>query len=221
MRTATRTAMTTDPIARLMLMQWLSPAFPTGAFAYSHGLEQVIADGDVHDARSLARWLMDVLTLGTGWQDAVLLCQGLRGTDIDEIDATARALAPCAERLTETLDQGAALARTVAALTGRDLPPRSLPATLAQAAAPLALPPSEVAAQFLLAFAGNLVTIAVRHVPLGQTEGQRVLFELMPRIADLAARAADAGPDDLGSATLGADLAAMRHETRDVRLFRT
>lgn len=206
----------------LTLVQWLSPAFPTGAYAYSHGLERVIARGELRDAGALADWLDGVLALGAGWQDAVLLAQGLApGADLDALDALARALAPSAERLRETLEQGAALARAVAGVTGRPLSPRPLPLALAEAARPLPVPPETVIALFLQAFAGNLVTVAVRHVPLGQTEGQAVLAALTPRILDLAAAAARATPDDLGGAALAADLAAFEHETQDIRIFRT
>ncbi|WP_370223028.1 urease accessory UreF family protein [Pararhodobacter marinus] len=101
----------------LCVTQWLSPAFPTGAFAYSHGLERVIATGTIRDAATLEDWLTGILLHGAGWQDAVLLAQGLRaGTDLDALDALARALAPSAERLKETLDQGAALSRTIAGM---------------------------------------------------------------------------------------------------------
>lgn len=206
----------------LALVQWLSPAFPTGAFAYSHGLEQVIGDGDVCDAASFALWLTDIMRHGAGWQDAVLLAQGLReGADLDALDAIAAALQPCSERLLESTEQGAAFARSVAHVTARPLPPRALPLAVAEAAAPLGLPHAQVIALHLQAFAGNLVTIATRHVPLGQSEGQAVLADLGPLIADLAARAALAGPQDFGNSCLAADLAAMRHETRDIRLFRT
>lgn len=125
----------------LTLVQWLSPAFPTGAFAYSHGLERAIAAGDVTDAASFASWLCNILHHGAGWQDAVLLNAALQaGADHDALDALARALTPSSERLQESAEQGAALARTVAGLTGRNLPPRLLPVTLAGAAAPLDLP---------------------------------------------------------------------------------
>ncbi|MCW1933011.1 urease accessory protein UreF [Pararhodobacter zhoushanensis] len=206
----------------LTLMQWLSPAFPTGAFAYSHGLERVVADGTIHDAATLEDWLTGILLYGAGWQDAVLLAQALRpGTDLDALDALARALAPSAERLRETLDQGTALARTVAGITGRSLPPRALPIALGEAAQALSLPPATVIALFLQGFAGNLTTIAVRHVPLGQTAGQTVLANLAPVLGSLAASAATATLDDLGGAALAADLAAFEHETQDVRIFRT
>jgi urease accessory protein len=208
--------------AALTLVQWLSPAFPTGGFAYSHGLEQVIADGDVTDADSLRAWLAEVLRHGAGWQDAVLLAQGLRpGADFAALDALAVALQPSAERLQESAEQGAAFARTVSAITGRDLPPRCLPVAVAEATAPLGLPMAEVIALYLQGFATNLATVAIRHVPLGQSRGQATLAALLPLIAELSDRATLAGPEDFGNSCLAADLAAMRHETKDTRLFRT
>lgn len=210
-----------DP-ARLSLQQWLSPAFPTGAFAYSHGLEQVVADGAVHDAASLRAWLATVLEHGAGWQDAVLLAQGLRrGADFAALDDLARALQSSAGRLRETTEQGAAFARTVSALTGRALPPRALPVALAEAAAPLGLPAPEVIAASLQAFATNLTGIGIRHIPLGQSEGHRVLAGLLTLIAVLAERAATAGQAALYTSVPAADLAAMAHETLQPRLFRT
>lgn len=208
--------------ALLTLMQWLSPAFPTGAFAYSHGLERAIAAGDVTDAQSFEEWLRNILHHGSGWQDAVLLTHALTGdADHDALDALARALAPSAERLQESAEQGSALARMVSGLTGRVLPPRMLPVALGEAAALLALPPGQVAQLYLQNFAGNLCTIATRHVPLGQTEGQAVLTRLLPEIEALGTKAAAASLDDIGSCALAADLAAFQHETQDVRIFRT
>jgi len=229
MTTTTAIAITTpptDPVsdlsARLTLVQWLSPAFPTGAFAYSHGLEAAIAEGKIASGTDLALWLSGILEFGAGWQDAVLLSMALKdGAEHGALDELARALQPSAERLSETLDQGAALAVTVAALTGRDLPARALPVALGEAAAGLALAPAEVIGLYLHAFASNLVSAAVRFVPLGQTEGQVVLAGLHARIAALAERAAHAGEGDLGGAALGADMAAMRHETMETRIFKT
>jgi urease accessory protein len=208
--------------ALLTLVQWLSPAFPTGSFAYSHGLERVVAAGDVSDAASFEVWLRNVLRYGAGWQDAVLLCAALRNdADHHALDALARALAPSAERLPESAEQGAALARMVSGVTGRALPARMLPVAFGQAAGPLGLPMAEVAQLYVQGFASNLCTIATRHVPLGQTEGQGVLARVLPDIAELGARAALAGLDDLGGCALAADLAAFQHETMDVRIFRT
>lgn len=208
--------------ALLTLVQWLSPAFPTGAFAYSHGLERMIATGDVTDAASFEEWLRNILHHGAGWQDAILLSHALApDADHEALDALARALAPSAERLQESAEQGAAFARMISSLTGRALKPRMLPISTGEAAALLSLPHGQVAQLYLQTFASNLCTIATRHIPLGQTEGQAVLAKLLPEIALLGTWAALASLDDLGSCTLAADLAAFQHETQDVRIFRT
>ncbi len=208
--------------AALTLHHWLSPSFPTGAFAYSHGLEQVIAEGAVTDAATLEHWLADILRFGTGWQESVLIALALApNADIEQLDACSAALQPCAERLLESREQGAAFARTVAAITGRSLPARALPIAVAEAAAPLDLPKADVVALFLQAFATNLVTIAIRHLPLGQSDGHGVLARLLSLLPEIAERASRASLDDLGNSCLSADMAAFLHETKEVRLFRT
>ncbi len=207
--------------ALLPLVQWLSPAFPTGAFAYSHGLEAVIDAGEVTNAAQAQAWLSDILRFGAGWQDAVLLACALRhDADPSTLADHARALAPSRERLAETLEQGSAFARGVAALAVVvDAAP--LPVVLGQAAQGLDLRADQVIALYLHSFAANLVSVAVRFVPLGQSDGQRILAALHPLILDLAARSATAGLDDLTTATFRADLAAMHHETMDIRIYRT
>ena len=227
---ATTIAMTTtDPAVRadhlgdlLALTQWLSPAFPVGAFAWSHGLEAAIASGQVRDAAALGDWLADILRFGAGPVDAALLVLAMTGAaPLPELALLAEALAPARERRDETLAQGAAFVRTVNAVTGRDLPAMALPVAVGAAAAGLSLAPETVAALYLQGFASNLVTVAVRFVPLGQTEGQAVLARLQPVIAAVAARAVAEGAHAIGSAAFGADLAAMTHEEMEVRLFRS
>lgn len=212
-----------DPGAGLLtLVQWLSPAFPTGAYAYSHGLEFEIAAGRVTSAADLADYLAQILTYGAGWQDAVLLAHALElDADIDALAGLGHALAPSVERLQETMEQGAAFARATTELTGRDLPPRPMPIAVGQAAQELGLPKEQVIALYLHAFTANLVSAAVRFVPLGQTEGQGVLAGLHPLIQSLAAKAASASLGDITTSTLRADLAAMGHETMTTRIFRT
>lgn len=208
--------------ALLTLVQWLSPTFPTGGFAYSHGLETAIAERRIAGAEGLRHWLGDVLGFGAGRQDAILLVAALKpGADHPALDQLARALQPSSERLIETIDQGTAFARTVCALTGRTLPARTLPVAVGEAAAPLGLTPACVTALYLHAFVSNLTAVAMRFMPLGQEAGQGVLARLHPIIADLATLAADSTLEDLGGAALGADLAAMRHETLETRIFRT
>lgn len=205
----------------LSLVQWLSPAFPTGGYAYSHGLEQVIHDGGLRSGADLTEWLSAILRHGAGRQDAILLACALRGDAPDALADLAHALAPSAERWRETMEQGAALAKAVSAVTGSDIPALPLPVALGVAAAPLGLPAEQVIALYLHAFASNLTSAAVRFVPLGQNAGQQALSALHPLIEVLAQDCAKATTDDITSAALAADLAAMRHESMDVRIFKT
>ena len=207
--------------ALLALMQWLSPAFPTGAYAYSHGLEWAVSAGEVRDAAQAQAWIGDVLRHGSGWQDAVILAHALRaGADCAALADYARALAPSEERWRETTDQGTAFAIAVTALGGT-VDPNPLPVAVGQAATGLAVEPEQVIALYLHAFCANLVSVAVRFVPLGQSEGQRILTALHPAIASLAQAACAVPLDQITTATIGADLAAMRHETMDIRIYRT
>ena len=208
--------------ALLCLTQWLSPAFPAGSYAYSHGLEWAISDGDVTTAAQLQCWIAAVLTEGAGRTDAILLAQALRPeTDLADLAALAQALAASGERLVETLDQGRALGQTIAALTGRAEKAMPYPVALGAAARDLGLPVARVAALYLHAFASTLVQAGVRFVPLGQTEGQAVLTALHPVILQVAQDAACAGIDRIGSGAVRSDLAGMHHETMNVRIFRT
>ncbi len=206
----------------LTLVQWLSPAFPVGSYAYSQGLEWVIAQGEIGSAGDLHGWLADMLEQGAGRNDAIILSLALReDADLAHLAALACALAPGPERLAESLAQGAAFVATTNALTGADLADLPYPVAVGAAARGLGLPPERVIAVFLQAQVQALVQAAVRFVPLGQTEGQGVLAALTPLILRLAAQAAVAGPGDLGGAALRADMATMWHETMETRIFRT
>jgi urease accessory protein len=212
---------TISDLALLSLVQWLSPSFPTGGFAYSHGLESAVAAGEVRSAAARFGWLSDILEHGAGWNDAVLLACALRGEDIDALAATARALAGTAERLQETEAQGAAFAKARAEMTGHSTNAMPLPLALAQAAKDLSLPPERVIALFQHSFAANLVSAGVRFIPLGQAAGQRVLAALHPLIADIARRAAPATLADLAQSAFRAELQSGAHETLEVRIFKT
>ena len=205
----------------LVLAQMFSPGFPVGAFAYSHGLEQAFAGGTIASAADLEAWITELLDHGAGRSDAILLVAAMEdGADHAALAALARALAGSAERWEETRDQGAALSATLAAL-GEPTVSGAYPVVLGAAARGLGLSAEVVASLFLQAFASNLVSAAVRFMPLGQAEGQSVLAALRPVIAEVAAEVIGVGLDGLGQAAFGADLAAMEHEELEVRIFRT
>lgn len=214
------TTTTTPEEARLRLAQYLSPAFPVGGFAWSQGLEWAMDQGAVTRTR-LPLWLADWLDHGAGWTDAVLVALALRaGADHAALDDLARAACLSSERLAETVEQGAAFAANVSAL-GQPLPASALPVAFGRACAALPLPAAELIAAYVQAQAAAQISAAVRFLPLGPVEGQAMLAALQPAILRAARRAAGAGECDLHSATWGAEIAAMRHETMQTRIFRS
>jgi urease accessory protein len=218
------------------LMAWLSPSFPVGAFSYSSGLEWAVEAGDVTDVPSLRRWLTVIIGDGGVFCDAALFVNAHRATAANDaalLRAAAElavALAPSRERHLETTSQGRAFVEAVraawpcAALDRLDDSwdgPIAYPVAVAVAAAGHAVPLAPALHAFLHAAAANLISAGVRLIPLGQTDGQRVLAALEPTIAAAAARAGATALDDIGGAAFRADLATMRHETQYTRLFRS
>lgn len=201
----------------LTLTQWLSPAFPLGSYAYSHGLETAISVGAICDEATLEAWLRVIIAKGAGRNDAVLLAASRRGEDVQ---ATARALAGSKERLEEAMAQGAAFAGTLRAM-GHHISDAVLPVALGEASRALELETHEISALYLHSFTSNLISCAVRFVPLGQTAGQRVLARLSPLIAQVAQETEAAGLDDLSGGAFMSDISAMQHESQHARVFRT
>lgn len=230
-----RDAPTIDSESVLRLATWLSPAFPIGGFSYSHGLETVIADGTIADASKLEDWIAFLIERGSGWCDAVLLAEAWRAATagdearIAEVAELGAALAPSRERQMETLNLGDAFLIAVSAgwphtLTERfkQAPERvAYPVAVGIATAAHAIPLKATLAGFLNSFAGNMISVAVRLVPLGQSDGLAVVGRLQPLILPTAERAAASSLDDLGSAAILSDIASMRHETLPSRVFRS
>lgn len=216
------TEMTTGPQQLLLLLTWMSPAFPTGTFAYSHGLEWAIESGMVKTGADLKLWIEDLLTRGSGWNDAVIFARCWEG-DAAELNALALALATSRERHLETTEIGRAfrIAAGVFAAPTLDDEEIAYPVAAGAACAAMTIECRQALLAWLQGFAATLTSVAVRLVPLGQRAGLEVLRDLAPVIARAAERAAGASLADLGAITLGADIAAMRHETQYSRVFRT
>ena len=175
----------------------------------------------VSDSASLQRWVAALVEVGAGRNDVILLAHAFRANDPAPLAELALALAASAERRLEISAQGAAFARTTAAVWDLELPAMPYPVAVGRAAGLLGLPLGRTAMLYLQAFAAGIVSAGVRLIPLGQTEGQAVTLALLPIVAQVAEAALDAALDDLGGMALAADLAAMRHETQTTRLYRS
>lgn len=204
----------------LRAVQYLSPAFPIGAFAYSQGLEYAISAGLVTNAASLKDWVSAQILHGSGRTDAILIAHARQG-NCDELADLAFALAPSYERDLELREMGRAYSAQIAGLTGQDFPALPLPVAIGHSMRDLNLPTADILALFLQGFAAQMVSVGVRFIPLGQTAGQAVLAGLAGDILQVAQAAAAAGLDEIAVATIGADMASMQHETQEVRIYRT
>jgi urease accessory protein len=218
------------------LMTWMSPAYPVGAFSYSSGLEWAVEAGDIGTAQTLRAWLATMIRQGSVFCDAALFAHAHGAAEAGDDDALAAvaelaaALAGSKERFLETTAQGQAfrditraawptpaLDRLAAAWDG----PLAYPVVVAAACAGHAIALVPALGAFLHGVVSNLVSAGVRLIPLGQTDGQRVLAALEAEIAQAATRASAISLDEIGTATPRADIASMRHETQYTRLFRS
>ena len=226
--------MLADP-ALLRLLAWLSPAFPVGGFSYSHGLELAVEEGLVRDADHLVTWLGAVVAHGAGRVDATLLVAAWRAARSQDDETLSRivelgaALRGTAETALESAAQGHAFVTTVRRVwpdpwldsCAEAVAQGGYAIAIGVVAARAGVPLEPALTGYLHAFAANLVSAAVRLVPLGQTDGQRALAALEPVIL-AAAEAASARPlAEIGSATPMVEWASMRHETQYTRLFRS
>jgi urease accessory protein len=229
----------TDLAQLYSLMAWLSPAFPTGGFSYSHGLEYAVEAGLVGDRDRALGWIDGVLRHGAGRLDAGLFALAWRAVDGGDDDRfldvaeLAAALRGTAELKLEAEAQGRAfllavetgwasarVASLAKAMADRGIEP-SLPVSVAIASAAHELMLEPALQAYVQGFAANLVSAAVRLVPLGQSDGLRLLAALEPAILSAVSLGLAASLDDVGAAAPMVDWCSMRHETQYTRLFRS
>ena len=230
------TAEALTPAALYRLMTWFSPGYPIGAFSYSSGIEWTVEAGDISDATTLRSWLTVMLAEGGGYCDAVFFAHAYRAAaEMDEralraASELAIAFAPSKERHLETTRRAVRFSTSPA-------PHGRAPHSIVSTRLPTGLlrfpsrspPPAQVRALrsrqrfgcYLHALAANLVSAGVRLIPLGQSDGQRVLAALEPVVTATAARALTTPLDEVASTAIRADLASMHHETQYTRLFRS
>lgn len=225
----------TDALYRLLA--WLSPAYPIGGFSYSHGIETAIEEGFIVNRVSLVAWLQTVLGAGTGRVDGALFAAAWRAADargwpaFDAVAERAAAWRGTSEMALEARQQGGSfLSITRTAWPHADLDAAqerlngeiALPVAVALASAVHGIALEAALEGYLHAFAANLISAAVRAVPLGQSDGQIALASLegeVHKAVEAALSVTDL--DEVGAATPLLDWCSMRHETQYTRLFRS
>jgi urease accessory protein len=218
----------------LRLLQLASPALPVGAYSYSQGLEAAIEAGIVRDAASAQGWIADVLALAVGTMEAPLFLRLARAWSSGDIDLAGRwnaefiASRETAELRAETLQMGYSLRALIRELAianperldalGEEI---AYPAAFAFAVAAWEIDPREALEAYLFAWIENQALVALKAIPLGQSDGQRIILALSRSIPDVAAAAAEATDDDLVNLAPGLAILSARHETQYSRLFRS
>ena len=225
----------------LRLQAWLSPAFPIGGFSYSHGLEEAVAIDYVNDPDSLSGWIEAAVSRGAGRVDGMLLVAAWRAADagdherLREVAEIGAAMRGTAELALESNAQGEAFletaqaawpnkeveAATAAIKQTKTNPALPVPVAVGMVAACHGVPVEYVLPMYLQSFAAGIVSAGVRLIPLGQTDGQRVVARMQRVVVRAAEATLAARFEDIGGATPVIDLASMAHEMRDGRLFRS
>ena len=204
----------------MTLQTWFSPAFPTGAFSYSHGMESAIQDNLITDAGSLKSWISLLLSFGSGRNDGLFLKAAYEG--VAEANALCLALCGSKERVRETMELGQAFSRVVRAGYDVKLPDRTAyPVAVGMTAKQIDLDLALTLQSYLLAFASNLISVGVRTIPIGQQAGLNCLIGLYPVIEKMTKEIKLQSLNELGSGTLVSDLMAIKHENSVPRIYRT
>ena len=227
------------PLALLRQQSWLSPAFPIGSYSYSHGIEWAVEAGHICDRESLVDWLEADLCYGSGRNEAIFFIEAWRSATEDdserllEVAELAAAFRGTSEFALESSQQATACLATLRRvwpdrvvqrlselLSELSVPP-ALAVVLGARAAGQCVPCGLALPAFLQSYVANLVTAAVRLIPLGQTDGQLAIAELEQAVLIASAQAEHTTIHDLGSAAFMVDLASASHETQYTRLFRS
>lgn len=218
------------------LLQLASPALPVGAYSYSQGLEAAVEAGIVRDRQTAELWIVDVLNYSVARLEAPILWRLIASWSDKDCTAAQRwnalflAGRESAELRAETIQMGYSLYKLLTELNceiDRRLESLALfkevsfPAAFALAVVHWQIAAPSAVIAYLWAWLENQVVAAVKLVPLGQTDGQRVLFKLGDRLADVANSAAMIGDDELGCFAPRLSILSSRHEMQYSRLFRS
>ena len=202
-----------------VLFSWFSPNFPIGSFNFSHGLETAVEMKFIHDNFTLENWISNLITDGSGKTDIILLSNAYRGKNINEL---ALALCPSKERWIESIKLGKSFSKNIRDNWSYNIEDDlTFPVALGKAGSFFSIPLDQLLIIFLQSFASNLITFGIKHIPLGQSAGQKILVNLIPVIQAQSMKYKNYDITDIGSSAFISDLASMYHENLKNRIYQT
>ena len=202
-----------------VLFSWFSPNFPIGSFNFSHGLEAAVEMKFIHDSFTLENWISNLITDGSGKTDVILLSNAYRGKNINEL---ALALCPSKERWIESIKLGKSFSKNIRDNWSYNIEDDlAFPVALGKAGSFFSIPLDQLLMIFLQSFVSNLITFGMKHIPLGQSAGQKILINLIPIIQAQSMKYKNYDIKDIGSSAFISDLASMYHENLKNRIYQT
>ena len=202
-----------------VLFSWFSPNFPIGSFNFSHGLEAAVEMKFIHDSFTLENWISNLITDGSGKTDVILLSNAYRGKNINEL---ALALCPSKERWIESIKLGKSFSKNIRDNWSYNIEDElAFPVALGKAGSFFSIPLDQLLIIFLQSFVSNLITFGIKHIPLGQSAGQKILINLIPVIQAQSMKYKNYDIKDIGSSAFISDLASMYHENLKNRIYQT
>ena len=202
-----------------VLFSWFSPNFPIGSFNFSHGLEAAVEMKFIYDSFTLENWISNLITDGSGKTDVILLSNAYRGKNINEL---ALALCPSKERWIESIKLGKSFSKNIRDNWSYNIEDDlAFPVALGKAGSFFSIPLDQLLIIFLQSFASNLITFGIKHIPLGQSAGQKILINLIPVIQAQSMKYKNYDIKDIGSCAFISDLTSMYHENLKNRIYQT
>ena len=232
-RTAIITIIMITDLAQLRLMQLVSPSLPVGAFTYSQGIEWCVEAGWVKDAETLESWLSDLLHTSMQQMEIPVLIRMLHAwsendtTSLEHWCELSMASRETAELRLEERNRATALFRILSSLdvaqieTYESIIKSSQAAGYAYASKAWNIPTHQACLGYVWSWLENLVIAAVKLVPLGQTDGQKILMNLSGQVDAVIKRAEKLTDEEVGSSSPALAIASAQHETQYTRLFRS
>lgn len=215
-----------DP--RLWLL--ISPALPVGGYSYSHGLESAVLTGRVSDFESAREFIGSLAERVLPRLDLPLLhrlLEALHAGNTEQLNYwndIVHATRESSELLLEDKDKGRALQRLFPAIglpTETYVDEPSFPAAFAQVCYHWNIPSATAMCGYAWSWFEMLVAAVVKLVPLGHSDGQRMLLEFNENLNRLAACALEYSDEEIGAGAPGLAMLSSGHETQYARQFRS
>jgi urease accessory protein len=218
------------------VLTWFSPSYPIGSYAYSHGLEYAVEEGLVKDPQTLLGWIRDLLFFGTGYNDSIIInsiydsVANDNCVEFDYISQIANAIKPTKEIALESYQQGVSFKNILmdvysnSNLTfylNRLADCITYPSVVGVAGGIFEVEKKLLLHSYLHAFTSNILSAALRIMPIGQTEIQKIIFQMKGNVEEMTNKSLGLSLSDLGSSVFISDWASSKHQNQYTRLFRS